>query len=126
MINYCANITCFNQGVCQPSYLNFTCQCVDVSYSGRYCEITANQIIVRKRVSRSFAYIAIIAMLSVLMFIAILDVLKYFFGIDPAGKKLKQKKRKKQRKKNEPSVAIRFIYVNTPPTQPSKNRRSSQ
>jgi TRAP-type C4-dicarboxylate transport system permease small subunit len=115
MINYCTNITCFNQGVCQPSFLNFTCLCLGESYSGQYCEITANKIIVRKRVSRSFAYIAIIAMLSVLMFIAVLDVLKYFFGIDPVTRRIKQKKKKKkQLTKKKISIPVRLVYVNKP------------
>jgi hypothetical protein len=114
MISYCDNVTCLNKGVCQPSFLNFTCQCVDVSYSGRYCEITASKLIIRQTVSKSFAYIAIIAMLCVLIFIVVLDVLKYCFGIDLAKNKLKQKKHKKQSKKKKPGIAVRYIYVNAP------------
>ena len=27
-INYCENVTCLNNGVCQSSLLNYTCQCL--------------------------------------------------------------------------------------------------
>jgi hypothetical protein len=38
-INYCHNITCENQGVCRPLFLN---------YSGRYCEIFSTKMIIFK------------------------------------------------------------------------------
>jgi hypothetical protein len=63
-------------------------------------------------------------MLCVLIFIAVLDVLKYCFGIDLAKNKLKQKKYKKQRKKNKPGIPVRYIYVHAPPKQSSENRIS--
>ncbi len=116
MINYCTNIKCFNDGICQPSFLNYTCLCLGDSYSGQYCEITANKIIVHQIISKSFAYVAIIALISVAMFVIIMDILRYCFGIDPIRREIKQKKKtkKKQLKKNASSIPVRFIYVNTP------------
>jgi hypothetical protein len=69
---------------------------------------------VRLLISKSFAYIAIFAMISVAMFIVVMDVLKYFFGIDPVGEEMKKMRKKKQAKKRKP-VIQRFIYVNAPP-----------
>jgi hypothetical protein len=63
-------------------------------------------------VSKSFAYIAIIAMITVAMFIFIMDILKYCFGIDPTREDLERIRRKKQLKKRKPPVILRFIYVN--------------
>ncbi|CAF1577516.1 unnamed protein product, partial [Adineta ricciae] len=80
--NYCKNITCLNNGICRPLLLNFTCECLGTSYSGRYCENIEQTTVVRQAVSRSFSYIAIIFISSVATFIIAMDVLKYIFGID--------------------------------------------
>lgn len=106
-----------NDGVCQPLTQNYRCLCLGDGYSGRHCEIRANELVVHEAVSRSFAYVAIIAIASVVVFIIALDVLKYWFGIDPA-KKASESEREKQKK---PSAAIRFIYVNAPSIQPSES-----
>jgi hypothetical protein len=107
-----------NNGVCRPVFMNFTCECLGDSYFGRHCEITATKIEIYKMVSKSFAYIAIIALISVAIFIIMMDILKYCFGIDPVGEERKRIRRKKQAKKRKP-VIQRFIYVNAPqpPTQ---------
>ena len=76
-INYCANITCLNHGVCQPLLQSYRCLCLENSYSGQHCEITANRLIILHIVSRSFAYVAIVAIVSVAVFVMVLDVLKY-------------------------------------------------
>lgn len=109
------NVTCFNNGVCRPLFLNYTCECLSDSYSGRHCEITASKIVVYQTVSKSFAYIAIIALIIVAIFIIIMDLLKYCFDIDPVRKELKQIQRKKQVKRTKhPPVTIRFKYVDAP------------
>ena len=115
-INSCANVTCLNKGVCQSSLLNYTCQCLGDQYSGQHCEIVSSKTAVLQIFSKSFAYIVIIAMITVAMFITILDVLKYFFGIDPVGDELKKIEQKNKIKK-KPPVIIRYIYVNAPPTE---------
>ena len=52
-INYCDNIKCLNNGICRSILLNFTCECLGTSYSGRYCEITAQAAAVHQVVSKS-------------------------------------------------------------------------
>jgi hypothetical protein len=73
MIKFCDNITCMNNGVCRSLLLNYTCECLGDSYSGRHCEITSKKMIISKIVSKSFAYIAIIALISVAMFVVIME-----------------------------------------------------
>jgi hypothetical protein len=113
MTNYCDNVTCQNRGVCRPLLLDFKCEClVNNFYSGRRCEIKTRKIIILNIVSKSFAYIAIIAMTVVAMFVVIMDLLKYCFGIDPPHEERERLRRKKQMKKRKRPVVQRFIYVN--------------
>jgi uncharacterized membrane protein YpjA len=114
-VNYCENVTCLNNGVCRPLFLNYTCECLGISYSGRYCEIVEQTTAVRQVISKSFGYIAIIFLVVVISFVLIMDILKYCFGIDPAKNELKkiQKAKAKKRVKHAP-VIQRFIYVNAP------------
>ncbi|CAF1091298.1 unnamed protein product [Adineta ricciae] len=107
-INYCAIATCYNKGVCQALLLNYTCLCLGDSYSGRHCEITQNRISQLQTVSKSFAFAAIVAMITAALFVIILDVLKYGFGFDSADAERRSRKRKK------PICIVRFIYVNPP------------
>ena len=60
-------------------------------------------------------------MASVAMFIVIMDILKYCFGIDPTREELERYRRAKKRK----PVVQRFIYVNAFPTAPSSEKRIS-
>ena len=113
-INFCRNITCQNNGICRPLFLNYSCECLSESYSGHYCEITANKIIGRQIASKTFGYIAILALIVFAMFILVLDLLKYWFGIDPVGEELERMRQEKQAKKRKPPVVIRYIYVNAP------------
>ena len=109
-----------NNGVCQSLLLNYSCQCVDDSYSGRHCEIVSNKVVVRQTVSKSFAYISVIAIVSVVIFIVTLDILKYIFGIDPVCKEFEKIKRKNKTKKKKPLIIIRHTYVNAPSIQSSE------
>ncbi len=43
MINYCYDGLCENNGVCCSSLLNYSCECLRGSYSGRHCEISSMQ-----------------------------------------------------------------------------------
>jgi hypothetical protein len=52
-------------------------------------------------------------MCSVAMFVIIMDILKYCFGIDLTRKELEEVRRKKRAKKRKP-VIQRFVYVNGP------------
>jgi hypothetical protein len=118
-INYCSNVTCLNQGVCRPLLLNYTCECVGISYSGRHCEIVATTLVVRQIVCKSFGYIAILCLTIVVSFFVIMDILKYCFGIDPTKHEFERARRKKAagRQAKRSPVIQRFIYVNAPPTQ---------
>ncbi len=116
-INYCKNAACKNQGVCRFSYMNYTCECLGNSYTGRHCEIIASQTVIYKTISKSFAYVAITAMASVVMFVIIMDIMKYGFGIDVAYQELKRIRRKIPiKKERQKPVIIRFIYVDTSPS----------
>ena len=64
----------------------YKCECLSASYTGRHCEYVASGIVVRQYVSKSFAYVAIIALSMVMGFFIIMDILKYGFGIDPVSK----------------------------------------
>jgi hypothetical protein len=116
-VNFCANVSCLNNGVCRASLLNYTCQCLGESFSGRHCEIKASETVAHQKVSRSFAYVAIIALGLMMSFIVMLDVLKYGFGIDPVT----EDEKRKIRKRRNPPVAIRFVYVNLPSQPRSAN-----
>ena len=108
-VDYCADVTCLNNGVCRGSLLNYTCQCLGEAFSGRHCEIKASATVVRQAVSRSLAFVAIIVLSITLCFIVVLDVLKYCFGIDPVAQGTPRLAKKRHRK---PPVGVRFIYVN--------------
>ena len=113
-INYCANVICQNNGVCRPLFMNYTCECLGDSYTGRHCEITATKIKIYQIVGKSFAYVSIIALISVALFVVAMDVLKYCFGIDPVHEEREHIRRKKQPKRRKP-VIQRFVYVNASP-----------
>lgn len=95
--------------------MNYSCECLGDSYSGRHCEVTAERTTINKIIAKSFAYVAIIAIGTVVMFVIIMDILKYCFGVDSTREEFKEIRQEKPRKKRKP-VIQRFIYVNTPAT----------
>ena len=115
-IDACANVSCQNSGVCRSSLLNYTCQCLGVSYSGRHCEIKATATAVKQAVSRSFAFVGIVALVTVLTFIVTMDVLKYGFGVDPVDLPAERARRGRQGQngKRRPRTIVRFLYVDAP------------
>lgn len=72
-MSYCSNTKRLNNSACRPLFLDDTCECLGDSYSGRHCARAAGKTIVHAVVASSISIVAIIAM----------DILKYFFGIDP-------------------------------------------
>ncbi len=98
--NYCKNITCVNNGVCRPLFRDYKCECLGESFSGRHCEIIATKIKLYRFISKSFSYVGIVAMINVAMFIVIMDILKYCFGIDPVAEERERMRRRKQVQKN--------------------------
>ena len=128
-INYCDNVRCQNNGVCRPLVRGYKCECLGDSFSGQHCEIVATRIKIYQIASKSFAYIAIIALLSVAMFIVIMDILKYCFGIGPVREERERlrQRRNQQIKKRKP-VIQRFVYVNAPvvPSPPKQFTSSAE
>ena len=108
MINFCLNVTCQNRGICRSLFLNYTCECLGDNYFGPHCEFTATKVFVRQIVSKSVAYIAILAMITTAMFIVIMDIVKYCFGIDlteEERERMRQEKlENKLEKKRKPVV----------------------
>ncbi|CAF1399614.1 unnamed protein product, partial [Adineta steineri] len=109
-INYCLNITCYNEGVCRSVLLGYICQCLSGT-SGQHCEKTEKKLFIYKAVSKSFAYIAIVAMVCVALFVLIIDILKYCFGIDQTCREVERIRRERRAKRQKP-VIQRLIYVN--------------
>ena len=107
-VNHCADVTCLNNGVCRSSLLNYTCQCLGESYSGRHCEVIASKTAIHSAVVRSLAYVAIIAMVAFAMFIVVMDMLKYCFGIDMAST---DSLSMSATSKVTPHTRIRFVYM---------------
>ncbi|CAF1031937.1 unnamed protein product [Rotaria sordida] len=115
----CINIKCENKGVCISSHLSWRCHCLDSSlYSGKYCEKISTSLIIKQILSKSFASVAIVAIIAVFLFVIIMDILKYVFKIDPVDRerrlmKLKQKKKylNKNRKKPRKKVALKVFYI---------------
>jgi len=115
MINYCENIECKNNAPCRPSFMNYTCECLGEYYSGRHCEIVSTKLVALQYVSKSFGYVAIISLASVVAFIIIMDILKYGFGIDPTRHeldKIRLEKAKKRAIAKRRPIIQRFTYVN--------------
>ncbi|CAF1158716.1 unnamed protein product [Adineta steineri] len=114
-IDLCVNITCQNHGICRTVNMSWTCICLTPSlYYGNYCEIETSALKIKQALSRSFASIAIVALVLTCSFVIIMDVLKYVFKIDPVkAERLKQLQAKKaaKSKPKPPNVAIRFQYV---------------
>lgn len=113
--NMCANINCQNNAVCFSSYPTWTCVCLDASlYSGTYCEHKSTALVIRQVLSKSFASIAITAIILVFLFVTIMDLLKYAFKIDPVDHErrlmqLEEEKSKKKKKKK--SSSLKFYYI---------------
>jgi hypothetical protein len=106
-------VECLNNGVCRPLFLNYSCECLGTSYSGRHCEIVARSTAIRRIVSKSFGYVGITCLVVTAAFFVIMDILKYCFGIDPTKYELEKIRRAKaMRRAKRTPVIQRFIYVN--------------
>ncbi|CAF4045004.1 unnamed protein product [Adineta steineri] len=115
-IDYCQNVTCLNNGVCKPLLGDYKCECLSKSYSGKYCGIVSQTLVVHQSVSTSFGYLCYLMIGCICLFFILMDILKYCFGIDPTKDQLKriQRRRRRGRMKNiKPPPQIRkFIYIN--------------
>ena len=119
-VNLCSNITCENRGTCQTVELQWKCLCLDSSlYYGDYCQFKTTKLQIREILSKSFASIAIGAIIATCTFIAVMDILKYAFHIDPVERERESYRRRREErrrarrpiKNNQPKIALRFQYV---------------
>ncbi|CAF0887622.1 unnamed protein product [Adineta steineri] len=113
-IDYCQNVTCLNNGVCQPLLGDYKCECLSKSYSGEYCGIVSQKLVIRQTVSKSFGYICYLMIGCICSFFIVMDILKYCFGIDPAKDQLKRRRRRREQMKKikRPPQIQKFIYIN--------------
>ena len=115
-LDLCANISCKNNGICKTIDLAWKCICLDPTlYYGNYCERQTSALAVKKSLTKSFASVAITALVLTCSFVIVMDILKYLFHIDPAKearmKRAKAKRTAPKRKSGAPKVAVRFQYV---------------
>lgn len=111
MIDNCSTVQCENNAVCRPSFMNYTCECLgDNYYYGRHCEHVTTKLKVYKTVSKSLSYVGIVALVIVGLFVVIMDVLKYGFGIDPVDQEIRRIRRQKIIKRRERRIARRLVY----------------
>ena len=116
-VNYCRNVTCRNNGVCRALVANYTCECLGSGYSGRHCDVSSGALVLRRTISRSLGYIAIVAISLLAIFIVAMDVLRYCFGIDSIRRERRRTRRQQQIvKKRKHRVAIRYIYIDKVPS----------
>lgn len=107
-IDYCANITCLNNGVCQSSSRSYQCQCL-YGTRGIHCEETETTLIVRRYASKSVSYILIIVFVVFAIFIITLDILKYVFDINITEQDRKEIRR--QKRTNQPQGTYLKSYI---------------
>lgn len=120
-VDLCVNITCQNRGICSTTDFRWECLCLDSTlYYGEYCQYKTNRLKLLEILSKSFASIAIAAIVTTCTFVIIMDVLKYFFHIDPVEyERESYRKRKEERRRarrgvkdnHMPKFALRFQYV---------------
>ncbi|UJR30565.1 hypothetical protein I4U23_018094 [Adineta vaga] len=113
-IDYCYNVTCLNKGVCRSLPLGYECQCISNSFTGRHCENIAKSVITFQYISKTFSYIAILAISLVVGFVIILDILKYGFGIDPVRgerNRLRRERFQCDRKNRQKPAIEKQIYL---------------
>lgn len=105
-INFCIENPCKNNGICRSLKYNYTCQCLDDNYSGQHCEIISDRILCHRIYSKIISSFA--------MFIVVMDILKYFFGIDPVAEDREYLRRKRQANKHKHPRIQRFTYIHAP------------
>ncbi|CAF0966026.1 unnamed protein product [Adineta steineri] len=119
-VNLCGNITCENKGECETYDMHWKCVCLDSTlYYGDYCQFKTSKLEVKEILSKSFASIAIASLIVTCGFILIMDILKYFFHIDPVEyeRETYRKRRDQRRRARKPpkngdmKLALRFQYI---------------
>lgn len=103
------NITCLDKGICRSIFLRYEYTYLSGINSGPNCEYAAKYIVIRRYTPITFASVGIVVMYSVVIFITVLDALKYVFYMDIACQKHEGilQKRKAVISK-DPHVALHF------------------
>ncbi|UJR24189.1 hypothetical protein I4U23_027155 [Adineta vaga] len=113
-LNLCENITCEHGGICRSLFLNYTCECLSDSYSGRHCETISQKQIIIEIAAKSMTFVAIVTIIIAIMFFVLMDILKYVFSIDVTKNESNEGKEKTKtirKSKQRPQTIIRFQYV---------------
>ena len=110
--DFCSNVKCENDGVCQSRATAYQCLCVSDSYSGEYCEVVSAKINTYRISALSVASAAIAMIVTCAIFVVGMDVLKYVFGIDVAKVKETNEKKERRPKQRRYAVAVHYRYVN--------------
>jgi len=126
-INYCENVTCLNNGICRPLFVDYKCECLGTDYSGRFCQNIGKELIIRQIICKSFGYIAILCIVFLISFFVIMDILKYCFGIDPTKNELEKirKRRRAKKRSNHQPIIQKFHHVNAPQQQQSSTNEEA-
>ena len=69
---------------------------------------------IRQITSKTFGYIAIIALVTVALFVLTMDVMKYVFDIDVAPTETDESQRTKIKIRRATPIMIQLIYVDHP------------
>ena len=112
--NLCRNVTCENNGVCRAVLRNYTCDCLGDIFSGRHCEIASTAATVLKIVAKTLGFVAIISLVTVVVFVNVMDMMKYWLGIDATAAEIQEIRKEKAKKKAKPDSGVRFTYINHP------------
>jgi hypothetical protein len=107
--------------MCQTIENDWECRCLDPTlYYGDYCQFKSGALRLREILSKSFAAVAIGAIVTTCSFVVVMDVLKYAFHIDPVECErdsyrrrieLQRQARRPPPKTDHPRIALRFQYV---------------
>ncbi|UJR31827.1 hypothetical protein I4U23_019304 [Adineta vaga] len=110
-IDYCKSIKCQNNALCRSTLNDYECECLSDSYSGRHCEVKSSRIQAYEVISKSFGYVAIIAIVATVSFVLIMDILKYCFGMDPTLIDLQEYRQEKKEKRHKTKYVERALLV---------------
>ena len=100
-----------------PLFRDYTCLCLSNNYVGRYCETKQSPLLLLQKVTKSFASIATVYIVCICLFVIVLDILRFVFGINSTLADLKRllrrrAARKTKMKKKKLGKAVHFTYVN--------------
>ena len=109
--DFCGDVKCENDGVCQSRSTAYQCLCVSDSYSGVYCEIESGKIRMYRISALTIACVSIAMIVACATFVVVMDILKYVFGIDAPKVEEPKKKQKRRRKQRKYAVAIHYRYI---------------